>query len=59
GSISRNKIKWQQNMPYSFVPKEGGSTSPEWWVNINRNGGSTWFGIYNLDKKPPTFEIGS
>jgi len=29
-----------------FIPKRGGSTSPEWWVNINRNGGSTWFGIY-------------
>ena len=26
--------------------KKGGSTSPEWWVNINRNGGSTWSGIY-------------
>ncbi|MBA3284897.1 MAG: hypothetical protein H0U27_07540 [Nitrosopumilus sp.] len=20
----------------------------EWWVNMNRNGGSTWSGIYNL-----------
>jgi hypothetical protein len=19
----------------------------EWWVNMNRNGGSTWTGIYN------------
>ena len=26
----------------------GGSTSPEWWVNINRNGGSTCSGIYNI-----------
>jgi hypothetical protein len=30
-----------------LIPKRGGSTSPEWWININRNGGSTWFGIYN------------
>jgi hypothetical protein len=20
----------------------------EWWVNMNRNGGSTWSGIYNF-----------
>lgn len=26
--------------------KVGGSTSPEWWVNIKRNGGSTCSGIY-------------
>ena len=27
----------------------GGSTSPEWWVNMKRNGGSTWSGISTLD----------
>ena len=26
--------------------KGGGSTSPEWWVNLKRNGGSTCSGIY-------------
>lgn len=30
--------------------ERGGSTSPEWWVNINRNGGSTWSGIYKIAK---------
>jgi hypothetical protein len=42
-------IKLKQATKYSdsLVPKVGGSTSPEWWVNINRNGGSTWSGIYN------------
>jgi hypothetical protein len=33
-------------MPES--PLRGGSTSPEWWVNIKRNGGSTCSGIYKL-----------
>ena len=28
------------------LKKGGGSTSPEWWVNIKQNGGSTCSGIY-------------
>ena len=44
------KLKQATKCSDSFVPKVGGSTSPEWWVNINRNGGSTWFGIYNYEQ---------
>jgi len=45
------KLKQATKCSDSFVPKVGGSTSPEWWVNINRNGGSTWFGIYKFTFK--------
>jgi protein-S-isoprenylcysteine O-methyltransferase Ste14 len=35
------------------VPKTGWVNMQEWWVNINKNGGSTWTGIYTYIRNPP------
>ncbi|MGN6196736.1 MAG: hypothetical protein ACTHOB_17485 [Ginsengibacter sp.] len=44
-------------MSDNFDPKVGGSTSPEWWVNMDRNGGSTWSGIYNATINDKDFHL--